>query len=249
MARARGRARRLQHPLLSTSGRRAVCANREVDEAHDGDVHWRAITKDNVLSIYGDTPNSRVFDPETPSHVFKWLIASSADRNGNAIAYEYVEENLVGVDQAKPSERRRAPPANRYLKQVLYGNREPIARVRHDPGERDWMFELVFDFGDEHEEAYRNSEDDECIRLGGEDKRQPWAVRPDPFSTWRSGFEIRTYRLCRRALMFHRFPHELGRPRSLVRSTEFRYDRKPIGAFLTGVVQSGFGPFRRAAAI
>jgi RHS repeat-associated protein len=206
----------------------------------DGDVHWRAITKDNVLSIYGDTPNSRVFDPKTPNHVFKWLIASSADRNGNAIAYEYAEENLVGVDQAKPSERRRAPPANRYLKRVLYGNRAPIARVRHDPGERDYMFEVVFDFGDEHEEAYKNSENDECIRLGGEDQRRSWAVRPDPFSSWRSGFEIRTYRLCRRALVFHRFPHELGRPRSLVRSTEFRYDGRPIGSLLTGVVQSGY---------
>jgi RHS repeat-associated protein len=208
----------------------------------DGDVHWRAITKDNVVTIYGDTENSRVFDPETPSHVFKWLIASSADRKGNAIIYQYAEEDLVGVDRTKPSEGRRSPPANRYLKRVLYGNRQPIARGRHDLGERDWMFELVFDFGDEHADAYRNSEDDECLRLGGEDRRQPWAVRPDPFSTWRSGFEIRTYRLCRRALMFHRFPHELGRPCSLVRSTEFLYDGKPTGSFLTGVVQSGYRP-------
>ena len=28
----------------------------------------------------------------------------------------------------------------------------------------------------------------------------------DPFSSYRSGFEVRTYRLCQRVLMFHHFP-------------------------------------------
>ncbi len=133
--------------------------------SRDGDIHWRAITKDNVLTIYGGTRNSRIFDPEQPQHVFKWLIASSYDRKGNAIVYEYAEENLIGVDGAKPSEQRRARVANRYLKRVFYGNRKPIARSHDIPSERDWMFELVFDFGDEYEEVYRNSEEEECVRL------------------------------------------------------------------------------------
>jgi hypothetical protein len=29
-------------------------------------------------------------------------------------------------------------------------------------------------------------------------------MRPDAFSTYRAGFEVRTQRLCRRVLMFHR---------------------------------------------
>ncbi|MEJ7711923.1 MAG: SpvB/TcaC N-terminal domain-containing protein [Pyrinomonadaceae bacterium] len=33
----------------------------------------------------------------------------------------------------------------------------------------------------------------------------PWLCRPDAFSTYRAGFEIRTSRLCRRVLMFHHF--------------------------------------------
>ncbi|HKP11146.1 MAG TPA: toxin TcdB middle/C-terminal domain-containing protein [Blastocatellia bacterium] len=49
-----------------------------------------------------------------------------------------------------------------------------------------------------------------------------WAVRPDPFSSYRAGFEIRAYRRCRRVLMFHRFD-ELGAEPCLVRSTEFEY--------------------------
>src|SRR6516225_9320259 len=66
-----------------------------------------------------------------------------------------------------------------------------------------------------------------------------WPVRRDPFSSYRSGFEIRTYRLCRRVLMFHHFPEELGTESCLVRSTAFRYREKPIGSFIERVVQSG----------
>ena len=38
-----------------------------------------------------------------------------------------------------------------------------------------------------------------------------WPVRNDPFSSYRAGFEVRTYRLCQRVLMFHHFPDEAGR--------------------------------------
>ena len=52
--------------------------------------------------------------------------------------------------------------------------------------------------------------------------RPAWPVRTDPFSSHRAGFEVRTYRLCRRVLMFHHFA-ELGIPDYLVRSTDFDY--------------------------
>ena len=52
----------------------------------------------------------------------------------------------------------------------------------------------------------------------------PWPVRPDPFSTYRAGFEVRTYRICQRVLMFHHFPGEVDVERNcLVRSTDFTY--------------------------
>ena len=48
--------------------------------------------------------------------------------------------------------------------------------------------------------------------------------RPDPFSTYRPGFEVRTYRRCRRVLMFHHFPGEPGVGADcLVRSTDLTY--------------------------
>ena len=73
-----------------------------------------------------------------------------------------------------------------------------------------------------------------------EDNQRPWSVRQDPFSTYRAGFEVRTYRLCQRVLMFHHFPDELGTPNYLVRSTELDHAQSPIASFITSVTQSGF---------
>ena len=54
-----------------------------------------------------------------------------------------------------------------------------------------------------------------------------WPARNDPFSSYRAGFEVRTYRLCQRVLMFHHFPGEPGVGRDcLVRSTDFTYSRR-----------------------
>ena len=207
----------------------------------DGDIHWRSFSKDNVLTVYGDTAESRISDPEVPDHVFKWLISSSYDVRGNAILYEYVAENDRGVDLSRPSEHRRIRSANRYLKRIKYGNRRPLERNRGDLETADWMFEVVFDFGDEaYEESTKTDEAEAIVRIGDQPGKSFWPARRDPFSTYRSGFEIRTHRLCRRTLLFHHFPEELKTPRYLVRSTEFEYWEKPIGSFLTRVTQSGY---------
>jgi RHS repeat-associated protein len=220
----------------------------------DGDAHWRSISKDNVLTVYGFDAKSRIFDPSEPSRVFSWLICQSYDDKGNAIVYEYVTENDHGVDLTKANERNRVRTANRYLKRIRYGNRKPLLLDVTAPGCRrshvrqpdfetaGWMFEAVFDYDDGH---YRQESPD------GEGKifvealvvRSPeccWPVRKDPFSNYRSGFEVRTYRLCRRVLMFHHFPEELSVDDYLVRSTEFEYRQKAIGSFMARVVQSGY---------
>ena len=207
---------------------------------YDGEVHWRAITKDNIHTIYGNTLNSRISDPAQPLHVFKWLISSSYDTRGNAIIYDYKAEDFGGIDQSRPSEQRRGRSANRHIKRVRYGNNKPLRNVGADTEDVDWMFELVFDFGDEYYEVFRTAGQEDCVRLDSAAEPITWPVRSDPFSTWRSGFEIRTYRLCRRVLLFHRFPQELGRPRTLVRTAEFGYQEKPTGSFLTEVIQSGY---------
>jgi hypothetical protein len=61
------------------------------------------------------------------------------------------------------------------------------------------------------------------------EEQATWSARTDPFSSYRAGFEIRSYRLCRWVLMFHDFP-ELGDTPCLVRSTDFVYSARPRGA-------------------
>ena len=217
----------------------------------DGATHWRSISKDNILTVYGFDANSQIADPSNPKHVFSWLICGSFDDRGNAIVYDYGEENGEGVDLTLASERHRERSANRYLRRIRYGNRIPLLfdpakpdlrkpHVElHDADAAQWMFSLVFDYG---EGRYKEEEPDGDGRMFAQASYEvqcPWPVRRDPFSSFRSCFEVRTYRLCRRALTFHHFPEELGEENYLVRSTSFEYCEKPIGSFLKQVKQSG----------
>ncbi|MGF6744636.1 SpvB/TcaC N-terminal domain-containing protein [Paraburkholderia sp. MM5482-R1] len=216
-----------------------------------GDIHWRSLSKDNVLTVYGLDAASRISDPENPEHVFSWLICRSYDDTGNAIVYDYVAEDDRGIDLTRPSERHRVREANRYPKRIRYGNRLPLLLDPETPSFRrshlephdleaaSWMFEVVFDYGEGH---YCEAPPDAEGRVFADASpcaTASWQVRRDPFSAYRSSFEIRTYRLCRRVLMFHRFPEELGTEHCLVRSTTFEYRESPIGSFLERVVQSG----------
>src|SRR5208283_2140903 len=209
---------------------------------NDGDIHWRSFSKDDVLTIYGATRESRICDPANESHIFSWLISSSFDGKGNAIVYEHVSENDCGVDLTLANERNRTRTANRYLKRVQYGNRSPVREPMLRPGNEDWMFEIVFDYGDEeYRSCPPDAEGNSLVEVPANASRdRPWLARRDPFSSYRSGFEVRTYRLCRRFLLFHRFSEELSTPRYLVRSTELEYEQKWIGSFLVQAVQSGY---------
>ena len=75
-------------------------------------MHWRTLSKDNVLAVYGETANSRIADPNEPRRVFSWLISRSYDDRGNACVYEYAAENDDGVDICRASEQRRSRTAN-----------------------------------------------------------------------------------------------------------------------------------------
>ena len=223
-----------------------------------GDVHWRSISKDNILTLYGygDDDGShaapRIADPLDATRVFSWLICETRDDKGNGVLYRYKAEDGLGAKFANAHERNRGPhndprrTANRYLKRILYANRTPfldnagnrprlLTQAQVDSA--DWMFEVVFDYG-EHDLAAPKPTD-----------ASAWGYRPDPFSTYRSGFEVRTTRLCQRVLVFHHFPGEADvGPDCLVRSTDFTYSdevdptdvRNPVHTFLQAVTQTGY---------
>ena len=173
-------------------------------ERATGEIHWRSITRENVTTLYGRDSNSRVFDPADPlpahpTRVFGWLICTSYDDKGNGIVYDYAAEDAVGVDQTQANERNRGRTADRYLKRVKYGNR--VSRfVQPDLSTATWCFELVFDYEEGHY-------DDLPLDPGPPDAQHrlvraswktdgAWAVRPAPFSLYRAGFEVRSYRRC-----------------------------------------------------
>ena len=195
-----------------------------------GEIHWRSISRDNVTTVYGKTAASRVSDPEDPLRMFSWRICEAFDDKGNASIYEYVAEDGANVDRAVTHERNRQRTANRYLKRILYGNRTSRL-VEPDLTTTDWLFEVVFDYGEGHYEALALdpnlsvAEQHRFVRATS-GAAGSWAIRPDPSSSYRAGFEVRTYRRCQRVLMFHRFP-ELGSDPHLVRSTAFEYDDLP----------------------
>lgn len=198
--------------------------------SNDG-THWRSITKDNITTLYGKTANSRIADPFDSTRVFSWLICESYDDKGNAIYYEYKKENSDGVSLSQANEHNRSDnkdsirSANRYLKSIKYGNRNSRL-AQSDLSKMEWLFEVVFDYG---EHALNNPKPNDPGK---------WFCRSDAFSSYRAGFEVRSYRLCQRVLMFHHFPDELGLADYPVRSTEFTYDETPIASFLKKVTQS-----------
>jgi RHS repeat-associated protein len=186
------------------------------------DSFWRSIDRANVSTWYGLDPESRIFDPKRPERIFEWLVSQNHDDKGNVAEYLYVAEDSRSIDPTTCAESNRSPAqrtSQRYLQLIRYGNRAPylptldpaLAQREMPSSDPDnWMFEVVLDYGD-HPELTRNPS-------------AAWGVRLDPFSTYRPGFEIRTYRLCRRILMFHHFPEAAGVGRDcLVCSTDFDY--------------------------
>lgn len=207
--------------------------------------HWHSISRDNVTTLYGFDPMSCVADPDDPRRIFSYHICRSWDDKGNIVLYEYLPENGTGVDYAQAHEAQRTDAVRatqRYLKTIRYGNAQPYfpawaADGAETPLPTNWLFEIVLDYGDHALDVPIPTPD------------RAWPVRPDPFSTYRAGFEVRTYRRVERVLAFHHFPNEneVG-ANCLVNSTDLAYSdqraptdpRNPIYTFLVSVTRTGY---------
>ena len=195
----------------------------------NGESYWQIRTAENVVHRFGLTDNSRIFDPEDRSRVFEWLIEDSQDALGNKVRYLYKAENEDGL---KPviSEVNRDHQANRYISEIDYGN-------YFAQNQEYFAFQVLFDYGEYSLEHPDNPPGQ-------------WLVRPDPFSSYRSGFEIRTLRLCRNVLIRHWFYDQFDGKPFLTRALSLSYENasdlapkaqpSPNISFVKSVTEIGF---------
>jgi YD repeat-containing protein len=202
------------------------------------DIHWRVISPTNITQIFGRTPLSRA---ASDSRIFRWNLCEAYDTEGGAQLFEWKAEDGANVDGYSLHEQNRTDDTRsscKLLKRIKYGNRMPNRKAPDwktvTPASElpdTWLFELVFDYG-EHDITNPKPNDD---------KTTFWPVRKDPFSTYMPGFEIRTYRLCKRLLMYHNFPDEPDYlQNTLVSSLELHYHQTNSISFLKTARHVGY---------
>lgn len=219
----------------------------------NGEMYWRVTDRGNNTTIFGRSAACRIADPQDPTRVFQWLPEFSFDDKGSVVVFEYKNEDFANIPDTLYNRNRRNPDdtlryTNKYLKRIRYGSLTALYPYESAPSPYDpikpaaspthWHFELVLDYG----------EHDTAVPIPEDTNSKKWENRPDPFSDYRAGFEIRTCRLLRRAMMFHRFPELNGGAATLVRSLDFQYfisngtkaERETELAFLEKIIQTGY---------
>lgn len=222
--------------------------------ANGADTHWRVTTRDNITSLYGRTPQARITNPADPQAVFQWLLEETFDSKGNHLLYTYASDDpalpAVAVHDTHRTYSQRylrriyygnlpstvVDAAGTPLRNVD-GSLVGIAHPASDPADptitiqRSYAFEVVFDYGD------WSAPDDPAAQEIGAGGYQPASTvaaeqfsaavpqRPDPFSSFRAGFEVRTLRRCRRILAYHHLQDDANQ--LLVKATHLAFRKDP----------------------
>lgn len=168
---------------------------------YPGNNYWKVQSKDGLISYYG-TPGSAGADPAVivnpaptdRNKIFAWKLSCTEDPFGNRIEYKYIR------DQGKRDDHESDPAKwdQLYLKQIRY--------VDYTDSADQTQYLVTVDF------LY----DNDPAPPGGGAKKE----RPDPFSEFRSGFQIRTRRRCKWVVVK---THPTPSQEQLVRAYEFVY--------------------------
>lgn len=183
--------------------------------------HWRTWTPQNVRRLYGDVSSARLTHPSVSRWVFAWYLTEERDELGNVVVYEYDGHARDGAFDSVAEDRR--TPSHVYLKRVKWGNVAPGDATA-------FFYELVLDYGDHTASPPTPTPDTTC------------PARADVFSRHRARFDVRCYRLCRRALLFARFPDGVDGDAVLVKATELAYDENAVATTLTSATHRGYAP-------
>ncbi|MGL4598823.1 MAG: SpvB/TcaC N-terminal domain-containing protein, partial [Bacteroidia bacterium] len=182
-------------------------------EEKNNESYWKITGRDNSVSFFGKSATTRIANPNALDQIFEWLIQESTDAKGNKIRYSYLAEDNDNTVPSSLEFIHHQSCTNRYLQSIQYGNYFDTNQVEQ------FSFEVVFDYGE------RELTDSSLATTSANpyQKSKLWMARADAFSSFKSGFEIRTRRICQNILMFHRFA-ELGNTPCLVRRMKLEYN-------------------------
>ncbi len=206
-----------------------------VPQADKTNAFWLIYTADGGVHCLGKTPACRISNPQQPTQVAVWLLEESVSALGEHHYYQYLAEDEVGCSAAEINAHT-GTVAQRYLSQIYYGNTTASTApfLLNTPfNAANWLFCLVFDYG-----QYGSSQYPDFTPTA------TWGVRSDCFSRYQYGFDIRTRRLCRQILMFHRVQALEGQTGStnnlqLCRRLALQYDHNAVATSLIAACQYG----------
>lgn len=151
--------------------------------------YWKVLSADNITSLYGISDSGRIYNPQHPEQIFEWLLETSYDAHGNKVEYTYRPGDTVNIPESA-NNIGRDYTSQRYPDTIFYGN-----YFDENSDSEQFAFEVVFDYGQLNRDNPNNTPTD-------------WSARADIFSSYKSGFEVRTARLCHGIYLRHNFPEE-----------------------------------------
>lgn len=212
---------------------------RWVPDAGEAQDFWVLYTPDGQVVLLGRNAQARISNPDNPAQTAVWLTESSVSLTGEQIYYQYRAEDDTGCDEAEKAARP-AATAQRYLVAAWYGNvtaARELPALTASPAVGDWLFILTFGYG---EQGTTLADTPVWQAPGSGD----WLCRQDRFSGYEYGFEVRTRRLCRQVLMFHRLPDADSNADTptLVSRLWLNYDESPSLTTLKSLQQAACEP-------
>ncbi|WP_239507520.1 SpvB/TcaC N-terminal domain-containing protein [Serratia marcescens] len=205
-------------------------------------IFWVVYESDGQVHLLGRNPQARIVNPADTSQTAVWLIESSVSLSCEQIYWQYRTEDKAGCDATEKSAHPDAT-AQRYPVAAWYGNKKAgrtLPGFIKAPEATDWLFILVMDYGERHTSPVNAPQ---WLAPGSGN----WLCRQDCFSGYEFGFEVRTRRLCRQVLMFHRIPELSGAekettPPQLVSCLRLTYNESPSVTTLKSVQQMAYEP-------
>ncbi|RJF53339.1 virulence protein [Serratia inhibens] len=213
-----------------------------VAEANAEQNFWVLYSPDGQVQLLGRNAQARIGNPADLTQTAAWLAESSVSLTGEQIYWQYRAEDDIGCDETEKSAHPIAT-AQRYLAAVWYGNKKAgrtLPGLADIPTADDWLFTLILDYG---ERGTVLTTAPGWLAPGSGD----WLCRPDRFSGWEYGFEVRCRRLCRQILMYHAVSvlagdESVGDTPQLVARLLLDYDESPSVTTMKKASQVAYEP-------